>query len=57
MSGLSLLEELKERALERGYTLVGEDFDGGPAFLAPDMFMVRDPAGATYRVSVDNLAA
>jgi hypothetical protein len=57
MNRPSLLEILKEHALSRGYTLVAEDFDGGPDFFPPDMFIVKDALGVTYRVSVDDLAS
>lgn len=53
MSNLSLLQLLKEHAPARGYTLVAEDLDGGPDFFAPDLFIVRDANGVTYRVSVE----
>lgn len=56
MSNPSLLEILKERALSLDYTLVAEDFDGGPDFFDPDTFIVRDATGATYRILVENLS-
>ena len=56
MSGPGLLETLKEHALSLGYTLVAEDFHGGPDFLPPDLFVVRDATGATYSISVEDWA-
>lgn len=57
MSTPSLLEKLKEHALSLGYTLVAEDFVGGPDFLPPDLFVVRDATGATYSISVKALSS
>lgn len=57
MSRLTLLKMLKEHAISQGYSLVAEDVESDdPEFFAPEMFLIADPAGATYRVVIENVA-